>query len=96
MKTTIVIGDEHQFSVLKMSEKNRYFFYTLSEPEAHLYHIEHPEVDSYIVISKQFTKKKHDIFDPAYSLSEFYHQHHHSPQRFTLGGVGRKPEHHYL
>ena len=51
MRTTIVIGEKDNSSSLAEKTRGRYFFFTKSEPEAHLFHIEHPEVDSYLIYS---------------------------------------------
>ncbi|MBI9102436.1 MAG: PilZ domain-containing protein [Spirochaetales bacterium] len=55
MKTTIILDKEKDYAYLSKEITDRYFFQASTEPDAHLYHIEHPEVDSYIIFSTHFT-----------------------------------------
>ena len=54
MRTTIVIGEENSTKGYTNATENRHFYYAGSEAEGHLYHIEHPEVDSYIISHSDF------------------------------------------
>ncbi len=51
MRVTIVIGDENRISLNPDSVPDRKFVYFRSNEESYLYHLEHPEVDSYLLLA---------------------------------------------
>lgn len=55
MKATIVFGTEPEKALVKKMAKKRTVFIAPTEREAHLYHIEHPEVDSYLIFPQSLS-----------------------------------------
>ncbi len=55
MRTTIVLGLEKKNSILENIKGARNFYLAQSIKDAHLYHIENPDVDSYLIYSKELS-----------------------------------------
>ncbi len=55
MRTTIVLGLKKKNSILENIKGARNFFLAQSIKDAHLYHIENPDVDSYLIYSKELS-----------------------------------------
>jgi Tfp pilus assembly protein PilZ len=54
MKTTIILNESPNQAVYKELTASRTLYFSESESDSHLYHIEHPEVDSYIISAKGY------------------------------------------
>lgn len=59
MKTTIILGENKKRNPFKELQDTRILFFAGSEREGHLYQIEHPEVDSYIIYPE--TLSSHEL-----------------------------------
>jgi Tfp pilus assembly protein PilZ len=54
MKTTIILKENRNRVVFNQLSSTRSLYFADSESDSHLYHIEHPEVDSYIISAREY------------------------------------------